>query len=327
MIAAVLIVLGSSLQRFKIGRVRTHYDNLKVAENAPPEVIRAAYRALAQKYHPDVNPGDAQAAQIMLMLNDANDVLSNPRTRAEYDRKLALQRRASSSMSAHAAYPTPSPQAPSHSPARQPIRTRPRASASGPVEIPFFRLLRDHPLLPVTAVVLCMVFFSEASRQYRSSPASVIELAAKTSGPDSPFIFKSPAKAPNGEPWPVTSGYLAGIPSRAFDGRSTVQIDNRDNVGDVHVKLVSLSAQKPGGVAIRECLVKAGGTFALSSVSPGRYEVRFRDLGHRYAARTDAFDLVELLKTSDAPGSMISFTLTSSGLKNKTMHRLDETQF
>ena len=32
--------------------IRTHYDNLKVARNAPPEVIRAAYRVLAQKYHP-----------------------------------------------------------------------------------------------------------------------------------------------------------------------------------------------------------------------------------------------------------------------------------
>ena len=36
-------------------KVRTHYDNLKVARNAPPEVIRAAYKALAQKYHPDRN--------------------------------------------------------------------------------------------------------------------------------------------------------------------------------------------------------------------------------------------------------------------------------
>jgi len=39
-------------------RVRTHYDNLKVARDAPHEVIRAAYKTLSQKYHPDRSQGD-----------------------------------------------------------------------------------------------------------------------------------------------------------------------------------------------------------------------------------------------------------------------------
>jgi DnaJ-class molecular chaperone len=33
--------------------IRTHYDNLKVARNAPDSVIKAAYKALCQTYHPD----------------------------------------------------------------------------------------------------------------------------------------------------------------------------------------------------------------------------------------------------------------------------------
>ena len=48
-----------------MSRVRTHYDDLKVARDAPPEVIRAAYRSLSLKYHPDYNPGDPRAARIM----------------------------------------------------------------------------------------------------------------------------------------------------------------------------------------------------------------------------------------------------------------------
>jgi DnaJ-class molecular chaperone len=40
--------------------IHSHYDSLKVARNAPPEVIRAAYKALSHKWHPDRN-GDTEA--------------------------------------------------------------------------------------------------------------------------------------------------------------------------------------------------------------------------------------------------------------------------
>jgi len=50
-------------------QVHTHYDNLKVARDAPPEVIRAAYKTLSQKFHPDRNSGNAEAARIMAILN------------------------------------------------------------------------------------------------------------------------------------------------------------------------------------------------------------------------------------------------------------------
>lgn len=58
--------------------LRTHYDNLKVARDAPVEVIRAAYRTLSQKYHPDRNDGDPRAARIMVLLNKSYAVLSDP---------------------------------------------------------------------------------------------------------------------------------------------------------------------------------------------------------------------------------------------------------
>lgn len=68
----------------------THYDNLKVARNAPPAVIKAAYRALSQQYHPDRNPAP-EAQQIMRLINGAYDVLGDPARRAEYDRELAAR--------------------------------------------------------------------------------------------------------------------------------------------------------------------------------------------------------------------------------------------
>jgi len=65
--------------------LQTHYENLKVERDAPLEVIRAAYRALSQKYHPDRNPGDPEAARIMPLLNEAYRVLSDSKLRTEHD--------------------------------------------------------------------------------------------------------------------------------------------------------------------------------------------------------------------------------------------------
>jgi curved DNA-binding protein CbpA len=57
------------------------YEVLQVNPSAEPEVIRAAYRVLARKYHPD-HGGDARR---MITLNDAWDVLGDPVRRADYD--------------------------------------------------------------------------------------------------------------------------------------------------------------------------------------------------------------------------------------------------
>jgi DnaJ domain len=65
-------------------RLHTHYDNLKVARDAPPEVIRAAYRTLAQKYHPDYNP-NPDAVRIMKIINESYAILSDPDKRKEHD--------------------------------------------------------------------------------------------------------------------------------------------------------------------------------------------------------------------------------------------------
>lgn len=70
--------------------MHTHYDNLKVARNAPVSVIKAAYRALSQQYHPDKN-SHPDAARIMRVLNDAWAVLGDEAARAQYDRKLAAE--------------------------------------------------------------------------------------------------------------------------------------------------------------------------------------------------------------------------------------------
>lgn len=67
---------------------RTHYDTLGVARTSPPEVVRAAYRVLSQQYHPDKNPGNKHAAELMKAINVAYDTLSDPERRRRYDESL-----------------------------------------------------------------------------------------------------------------------------------------------------------------------------------------------------------------------------------------------
>lgn len=75
--------------RTTMARIHTHYDNLKVARNAPPEIIRAAYKTLSQKYHPDRNPGNGDSVRIIQIINIAYEVLSDPVKRREHDEWIA----------------------------------------------------------------------------------------------------------------------------------------------------------------------------------------------------------------------------------------------
>ena len=63
----------------------TYYDVLQVERDASPERVRAAYRKLAQKYHPDKMPDNANAARAMAAINAAYEVLSDAHRRAEHD--------------------------------------------------------------------------------------------------------------------------------------------------------------------------------------------------------------------------------------------------
>jgi curved DNA-binding protein CbpA len=71
-----------------------HYDTLQVVPGASPEVIRAAYRCLAQHLHPDRSPPSLreECERLMRQVNEAYAVISDPEARQAYDRWLAQQR-------------------------------------------------------------------------------------------------------------------------------------------------------------------------------------------------------------------------------------------
>ncbi len=64
---------------------KDYYEILGVKKSASADDIRKAFRKLARKYHPDVNPGDKTAEEKFKTLSEANDVLSDPKKRKVYD--------------------------------------------------------------------------------------------------------------------------------------------------------------------------------------------------------------------------------------------------
>ena len=98
-------------------RIHTHYDNLKVTRNAPPEVIRAAYKTLCQKFHPDRNPNNENAKRTFLLIRTAYETLSDPEKRKLHDAWIASVESAESLENA-IVQPTPKPEkvSPSHVP-------------------------------------------------------------------------------------------------------------------------------------------------------------------------------------------------------------------
>lgn len=120
--------------------LRTHYSNLKISRDAPPEVVKAAYKALSSRWHPDRNPGNPDAGRVMSLINESYAVLSDPERRAEHDRWILRQELK------HNAGAVPQPKAPPESAAAAADAPLPRT----PPETRFDRYARMDPAEPVS---------------------------------------------------------------------------------------------------------------------------------------------------------------------------------
>lgn len=287
----------------------THYDVLKVAHDAPPEVIRAAYRALSQKFHPDHNPDDPNAARIMAIVNASYEVLSDPGKREAYDRLLLQQanRTEQTASTGAAASPRPSGGVPSHG-------SDPERGINPTVIV---RHLFRYWILYAVAGFFAWAFIFDTPRTPPPGPKPYSATPVPPRPTRPPYV--RPAVAPNGEPWPITAGYIKGYDRLHRKGLSSVTVDNSRNDSDVFVKLVSLDG--PQAYPTRHVFIPAFGSFTLSKVTAGSYDIRYRDLSSGGLSRSEAFVLEE---TSTSQGTQYSvLTMTLYKVKDGNMQTFD----
>ena len=198
-----------------MAKIHTHYDNLKVARMAPQEVIRAAYKALSQKYHPDKNAGDEKAARIMAIVNTAYGILSDPVRRKEHDEWIAAEEWEIAWLESNDEEGGKGNAAASHAPFHpwepSPVPTRIRQ-----------RLLRE----PLTWLVMAAVFtvgcvvgtlalppvasLRTAAAPVRQAPVLVAPAAAPTPAPV-PVAAAGPVPAAGADDWVAPRTDKAGL--------------------------------------------------------------------------------------------------------------------
>jgi hypothetical protein len=334
-------------------KVHTHYDNLKTARDAPHEVIRAAYRALSQKYHPDKNPRP-DAARIMAILNTSYAVLSDEVQRRRHDEWIAEQE-------GRPLDPLP---------VRPPIQREPRnappvkegappnASAYSHVEVlddgPFWRRWRfdaPHQLAVLLCGVLALTVLMLSLLQDSSdSPLSSLMLApertASYSAPSAsqqapnadpknaggnmlaPFkvVTAAPSKirfglGPDGKPWP-TGPRLYRDNGLSRGGLSTLIIDNSHNAHPVFVK-IGIDT-RPGE---SELYIPRHRLFSLENLSPGTYRVKYRDLQTGMAAQSKPMQVGDVTGASSEPPSVVTVALRGTPTDSRDFYEIPESQF
>lgn len=289
--------------------IKTHYDRLKVARDAPPEVVAAAYKSLSKIHHPDRNPGNAEAAKIMALINASYDILSDPDKRRQYDHWLQQQER-----EAHTTKHTESAQS---GPAKPGQKIKKGASS-------FFAQLLRYWIPFGLAALIASIWLTDQPNPPQPGPKPYQSSPPPVSPPVKP-VWVRPATAPNGQPWPASAAYIKGYERLHADGLSTVTIDNSHNDSDVFVKLVSLD--HPQTYFVRQFFIPAQRKFTLKKVTAGTYDIRYRDLASGELARSESFRLKEEPTNDGTRYSDFTMTLYKVRDGNMNTFALSEEEF
>lgn len=291
-----------------MSRLRTHYDNLKVARDAPPEVISAAYRSLSKKYHPDNNPGNPGAARIMAILNAAHEVLSDPTKRKLHDEWIAEMEAKRTTKESRYAEEKKADSAPTGS---KPTPVRPRRRDS---YAEFGYRLGRHVgnnkgayIYFALLIIVILLSYIPNARGPAAPPLQPSPAAERRPGGPTQLV-----NAPNYTTPKVVSiprsktGYVKGYPRKATGGYCSVTVDNTRNDHDVFVKLFSLRVKR---TPVRYFVILAREKFTLKGISAGNYDVRYKDLITKRLARTEPFNLNETHESEGVRYSHMTLTL------------------
>lgn len=131
--------------------------------------------------------------------------------------------------------------------------------------------------------------------------------------------------APNGSNWPSHAGYVQGYERLNTQGRSRVTIDNSRNSGAAFVKLVDISHVRPH--AVRSVFVPAYESYTITSISPGVYDIRYKDLQDGEFSRSESFSLSETREINSIRYSDMKITLYKVKNGNMETYSISENEF
>ncbi|ERL56052.1 J domain-containing protein [Psychrobacter aquaticus] len=359
--------------------LHTHYDTLMVSRSASPEVIRAAFKSLCQKYHPDKN-NHADADRIMQQFNEAYSILSNPVERNKYDKQLLDYEENANQASQQKNY--------RHFSNEESSNTSKRKNNVVIINIPdsiSFSNAKHHvnnflskakPLLLKTLkvifyivilITLINVFVTyigdsnsndatndlyDAQREVQDAareldeavpelddyedysyvpdiPEDILDTSENTFVDDSELqqVLSTNYKthAPNGEIFPSSANYVAGYPQLNDNGASILTIDNSQNTEAIFGKLYYLDETED--LAVRHFYIQGGGGFNIRNISPGYYDVRYKDLENGHISKSEPVLIEEYEDYDSVRFSEITMTLYKVSDGNMETYAIPENEF
>ncbi|WP_370578294.1 J domain-containing protein [Snodgrassella alvi] len=244
--------------------MHNYYEVLNVAQGASDEVIRAAYRALSQKYHPDRNPHNPQAHRLMAEINKAYAVLSDPEQRHHHDVWIARQ-----SLQARV------------SPA---LLARRQTTFAPPVLLPNHQEKiidlhdRGHGWLWIVGIAILIAM---GGVWWKLAHPTVNTVNEHTS--------KSVTTAPNGQSFPLKAAYVSGYPVLRQRGDNNIVVHATSLQSPVFAQLYELRADK--FTAIRSFYIPAGETFTLHKIGDGSFSLQYQRITDGEWAVSDGIEI------------------------------------
>lgn len=310
--------------------LRTHYDNLKVSRDAPSEVIRAAYKSLAQKYHPDRNHGDERAARVMSLINEAYEVLSDPARRSQHDEWITAQE--SRPEPSYTPQPQPQPQ--------RSVRHR-SLLAVALTPITYAVRFSFHFILELTKraagigfVLLCIYgasnLFSSKSPSpppptsvvapaNTYSPAMVPNQATASKPAARPQCVAMPV-SPKGKPWPTMAQPISKFRTK---GHSSITLDNTGGGSNIYAK-VTISGTKTD---VKDGYVPSGQSLELKDLPAGSYVIKYKNVATGCSSVSKEFDLDEVVSQTGINYTHVDVTIYTVADGNMRFDRLSDADF
>ena len=240
-------------------KIHTHYDNLKISPNATDKQIRTAYLRLSKKYHPDYNK-HPDAVRVMQLINRAYQVLSDPDKRREHDRWIALQKNSESMSQIPVVY-----------------GAIPEANA---FEGNIFSLHKNK--LYLAGIVLVAILALGSLIFWIIGRVSLPENKDNT-------LYTVYETAPNGVDWPISAGNIPGYPVLNQNGDFKLVVRNLNQKSAAFIQLYDM--MQIGQGALQTAFLPASSNFSFSSLSAGKYHIRYMCLDNGQWQQSQILDI------------------------------------